>query len=262
MIAILHLSDIHFRPGSNPVSTRVDSIAAAVRAHLQGPTCCFIVVTGDVAYSGHADEYAIAAQFFTSLRQKLSADLSIPIHLLLVPGNHDCNFHSPATLRDFIINHFSRDDVLTPDQELLTNCVSVQRDFLHFLHQLISDAPSETHPVYSEQDYSVGPTTIRFHLYNTAWISRLHELPGTMLYPVSIASTTNSASRPADLAVSRLAPSPKLAGAHQRSSSAHPSRTHVRHPPHRPRARRHSLLAFFRHRGHSHSCRGRRASRS
>ena len=70
MIVILHLSDIHIDDLNNPVATRVDALAAALRAEATPMDACFIVVSGDIAFSGLPPEYSIAHRFLSSLRQK------------------------------------------------------------------------------------------------------------------------------------------------------------------------------------------------
>ena len=66
-IAILHLSDIHFRREreSNSIFERTEQIAAAFRG-LSEPRidACFVAVTGDIAYSGNSQEYSVALDFF------------------------------------------------------------------------------------------------------------------------------------------------------------------------------------------------------
>jgi 3',5'-cyclic AMP phosphodiesterase CpdA len=70
---MIHLSDIHFREGesNNPVLPRTEQIIAAAGSLLVKPAACFVVVSGDIAFSGRAEEYVLAEKFLTGLSGKL-----------------------------------------------------------------------------------------------------------------------------------------------------------------------------------------------
>ena len=92
-IRLLHLSDIHFRTGtswdSDPVLRALARfIGEEVRRGLQPD---LVAITGDLAFSGKAEEYALALdwlehQLWPAFSPVLSRD-----RLLLVPGNHDAD---------------------------------------------------------------------------------------------------------------------------------------------------------------------------
>ena len=95
-IRLLHLSDIHFRAGTawdaNPLLRDLAGfIGRQVRG--QGLVPDLVVVTFDLAYSGIADEYALARAWLNDqLWPRLTPDGSPKLprdRLLLVPGNHD-----------------------------------------------------------------------------------------------------------------------------------------------------------------------------
>ena len=90
-IRILHLSDIHFKTSKawdqDPVLRALARyIGEEVKA---GITPDLVVITGDLAFSGTAEEYALARTWLDEqLWPALGGDLPRE-HLLLVPGNHD-----------------------------------------------------------------------------------------------------------------------------------------------------------------------------
>ena len=94
------LSDTHFlEPGMEPEGTHAyDTLAAfdAVHAHLTDQDVDLVVVTGDIADHGRAEQYEIAAAAFERL--------PTPVHAC--PGNHDFD----APLR----SGFETADVHTP----------------------------------------------------------------------------------------------------------------------------------------------------
>lgn len=96
-IRILHLSDLHF--GANreiqSLATLADIGLFGDRIKAEWPETLMgtagphlIVVTGDIANTGHPDEYRQAYNWFQSLCKNLEWELPSP-RILAVPGNHD-----------------------------------------------------------------------------------------------------------------------------------------------------------------------------
>lgn len=89
-ITWLHLSDVHFKESDaynmdvvlEAFLQDIPQLLAEDRLHPD-----FLVVTGDIAFSGKAKEYELAWHFLDGLRARLN-DLPKE-HLFIVPGNHD-----------------------------------------------------------------------------------------------------------------------------------------------------------------------------
>jgi predicted phosphodiesterase len=85
----LHLSDFHFRASGDPLSQTVaiDALIRDVTRHRNSRVePSFVVVTGDIAFSGRAEEYEAARPYF----DRLSAAAQVaPLAFYFVPGNHD-----------------------------------------------------------------------------------------------------------------------------------------------------------------------------
>lgn len=87
-LTILHLSDLHFREGQDfdrsvvldPLLERINKDSA------RGFLPELIIVSGDIAFSGKKEQYALAHTFLEDL---LSTCLLTKDRLFLVPGNHD-----------------------------------------------------------------------------------------------------------------------------------------------------------------------------
>lgn len=88
----LHLSDLHFTTDTagtvfdHDLKIRealLDDLGKDGRDNYQG-----IFVTGDIAYHGHADEFARASTWLEDVRKKTA---STPEAIFVVPGNHDVN---------------------------------------------------------------------------------------------------------------------------------------------------------------------------
>ena len=91
-ILLLHLSDIHLKSVDDPVAARAISIKEAVVGACPTADACFVAVSGDIANTGDAREYAVAERFFGDLRAALLTSGIPEVQLVFVPGNHDCHF--------------------------------------------------------------------------------------------------------------------------------------------------------------------------
>ena len=205
-IAILHLSDIHFQQSRNPIADRAGAIVAAVRAECSQLRACAIALTGDIAFSGVQEEYGLARTFLSSIRAALLADHpDAPVICIAVPGNHDCDFSGPADLRELTIaNIGSKLEGLAPDGEIAALCLGVQRQFFAFLKELSGVDVPVSERIYYERELALDGHRIRFQCHNSAWMSQLHEEPGRLLFPVSLASSKDSPSRDVTVAVSMI----------------------------------------------------------
>jgi predicted phosphodiesterase len=120
-IRILHLSDIHFRPGrawdSDPVLRHLARFVASDASAGLAPD--LVVLTGDLAFSGQADEYELARTWLErELWPALSTDSARPLsrdRLLLVPGNHDVDRGAIGTVarmvQDGLIENQNQNEV-------------------------------------------------------------------------------------------------------------------------------------------------------
>ena len=188
-IAIVHLSDLHFTsdPARNPVSDRTTKITSAVRSIVQEPLgACFIAVTGDVANTGQTSEYERALDFFTSLQDELREALSLDwIGVVVIPGNHDCNFANPSRVREALIHDtIRRSGPNTIDDSIIDQCIGAQDEFFSFCALFDgSEPPSDAGRIYYEDSFTFDGCTTAFHCFNTAWMSEKEETQGQILFP-------------------------------------------------------------------------------
>jgi predicted phosphodiesterase len=95
----LHISDLHVRTGDSYDRDVVfRALVRCVRGFREkkGRTPDLIFTTGDIGYSGRADEYAIATKFFDELLEAAGLDRR---RLYVVPGNHDVDRDAGSGLR-------------------------------------------------------------------------------------------------------------------------------------------------------------------
>jgi len=192
-LLIVHISDIHFTLSTNPVLAHAERLLEAVRSVSVGITECIVAVTGDVAFSGDKGEYEIAAEFLSKIMTAIRT--TIPhVEMFVIPGNHDCNFTRQSAVRQVLID---QKEVLasvrpSPDESVVENCTTVQDDFFNFLHSIDGTADSSiigAGRLFSTRSFTTGGgSTILVACYNTAWVSRLHEVQGQLVYPVAVAA--------------------------------------------------------------------------
>jgi predicted MPP superfamily phosphohydrolase len=83
-INILHIADLHARVDrEREMALRFDALARDV---LAGPKVHVIALTGDIAFSGKPEQYALAAKHLSALCKRLGLKQS---SVLICPGNHD-----------------------------------------------------------------------------------------------------------------------------------------------------------------------------
>ena len=80
---ILHLSDIHIKTSKDPILKRGADIAATVFASLPSSSHVFIVVSGDIAFSGDAREYEYTKQLFKTIQEIIQRETSCPVNFVL-----------------------------------------------------------------------------------------------------------------------------------------------------------------------------------
>lgn len=87
LLKILHISDLHFRTNSLPQDIVISALTKKIQALSKTDDCPnMLIVTGDVAFGGKADEYAIAKQFIDKIIMSCGIDLK---NVFFIPGNHD-----------------------------------------------------------------------------------------------------------------------------------------------------------------------------
>jgi len=179
-ILLCQLSDIHFKADKkNIIMERVRRITAVINSKIVNHDECFIVLSGDIAFSGNKDEYNIATEFVMELLEECNSE---NIHFLAVPGNHDCDFSKDDSIRKLIVGKIDEPFL---DLSMLERCCSIQNEFFEFFAG-IKDHTAEvfSNKLHTGHAYTVNGKTILFNLINTAWMSRKKEEAGRIVVPV------------------------------------------------------------------------------
>ena len=183
--AIIHLSDIHLKNQLNVASERIKHIAKAVSNVEVDLNAVIVAINGDIAYSGTTEEYAIAKRDILTLKAELENRFrGLPVYVIGVPGNHDCNFKDEQSARRMLIDSIVKDPGQKFGDDVLKQCTGIQANYFSFLNEVQN--PTRIHSIaeaYYEFEVVIERSTILFRCYNTALGSMQHEKPGSLAVP-------------------------------------------------------------------------------
>src|SRR4051812_1538857 len=121
-LAVLHLSDIHIKTGSDPVVGRAKEIASTFFSTARECKASVIVVTGDITFSGDSQQFTIACEFLTTIRDAIQQETGGDVIVIAAPGNHDCKLRPESAARAAIINQVLMQAELAGDPEIIDVC--------------------------------------------------------------------------------------------------------------------------------------------
>lgn len=194
-IQIVHLSDFHIEHPTDAVLARADAIASAAQSLVSSDHDAVVVLaTGDLAYSGTEAQYALVETLLRQLLAKLAASLAernchAPISLVVVPGNHDCDFANSGGARDIVTKDVLKEPSKARDASIADVCTGVQTQFFAFRDRVSVNAPqSPLLAPYSEKlvwvhSIPIGAKRITVTCVNTAWLSQKNERLGGLAFP-------------------------------------------------------------------------------
>lgn len=190
---ILHLSDIHIKTAKDQILQRGTSIAAATFAYLPAASHVFIVCSGDVAYSGAADEYTAAAGLFLAIKEAIQGETHCPISFIFTPGNHDCDFKTDTSARKLLVESMEQRAAHEVDDSIIDACTGIQASFFKFRENLESNPSATDDKLWRASVFQVEGKTIAFDCLNVSWVSKIREESGRLYFPVERYATQSFA---------------------------------------------------------------------
>ena len=181
---ILHLSDIHIRSIDDPIITLSREIAKTAFHDARDTGVCLILVSGDIAFSGSADEYEAAKLFLRNMRDAIENEGCKYVDIIVVPGNHDCNLLPNDSTRNIVIDHIVKTSHVDLASNVVENCTKVQSEFFKFRASITSAEPSSDHQLWTEYEFNIEGNTLRLSALNAAWMSRNPEINGELVFPI------------------------------------------------------------------------------
>ena len=187
-IGILHLSDIHFRKEQfekDSCKEAAEKICAAVKTELIGSTHVLLLVSGDIAFSGMAEEYECASDWFSELYTHIDDTCDATCWILFAPGNHDVDHSENRKIRTALLDQIRKDPTLCSDQQVIDECTKEQGTFFQFIKEMETDdilvydnTLLRIHRIRDDM------TEVQINILNSAWMSSLNETQGSIVYPI------------------------------------------------------------------------------
>lgn len=184
-LLVLHLSDLHITDEKTGILNNSKQIAQSAFLPLRQASACLIIVTGDVAYSGAAEQFVLAEAFLDDIREALKAEGCPVVDIVVVPGNHDCVLTPTDSVRSILIDRVVESPATAEDLDVVTKCTAAQQNFFDFRGRLTRASPCFDHPLWTEYELLVEGRLIRVSAINAAWMSRIPERPGQLVFPVN-----------------------------------------------------------------------------
>ncbi|HEX7965345.1 MAG TPA: metallophosphoesterase [Gammaproteobacteria bacterium] len=184
-ILLVHLSDIHIKSKSDGILSRAQLIAASIFSHLHQADVVFFVVSGDIAWSGLRDQYSEAKKFFSEIERHLLAERNVPIHWILAPGNHDCDFTAGMpSVRETVVNEIARSEGEQITDDKIKICTDVQSEFFDFRSEMSSGLEmSYGDRLLVRYKFNLNGKELTFDCLNVAWLSVRSEEQGKLYFP-------------------------------------------------------------------------------
>lgn len=181
---VLHLSDIHIRSAKDPILSKGKLIAQCTFGELADASIVFVVVSGDVAYSGKKEEYEAAKPLFHDIKNSIQTQKNSPVHFVFVPGNHDCDFSIGGKPRTLTLNAV-REDPTQLDDDVIVLGTSTQIEFRKFSEEFETEGETRAgDSLWKSHRFTVEGNQIVFDGINVAWCSNIKEEPGSLIFPI------------------------------------------------------------------------------
>lgn len=180
---LLHLSDIHIKTPQDPILSRSNDIAACVFSYLPLASHVFVVVSGDIAYSGEASQFSLATEFLSDIRHAIEQEAQVPVTFITTPGNHDCDFNLNTSTRKILVEHITGDNPPGDiDKSIIDTCTEIQKAFFSFRENLEANNEASGDKLWRTSEYDVDGQMLAFECLNVSWISKLKEDPGRLFF--------------------------------------------------------------------------------
>ena len=184
--AIIHITDIHIENDQDQVLARSAEIIRVCNDQLSNVDDAVLVVTGDLANKGAAEQYNICCEFLIKIAKSIKVKSGRLVEIVAVPGNHDCDFTDAHVrkIRSFLLDRINRNDVDGFDHDLVVEAMNPQRNYFDItpeIHSIKDDCP-----IAKYLQMNLGGRNVCFQLFNTAWISELQEQPGRLCMPINL----------------------------------------------------------------------------
>ncbi|TQR15502.1 metallophosphoesterase family protein [Psychrobacillus vulpis] len=199
ILSIIHLTDLHFNLYSNPILEKTEKLCSSIISQVRGSEFVIFCISGDIANTGHSEEYDNHARgFFDNIKELVKSEAGIECDIIFIPGNHDCDFSNKGFIktRELLISTINSNTVNNLDHHTISEIKKIQNNFEKFKEAYhdswIKCETQYTSPLVDSISLTLNDKKITINLINSSWISQIDEKPGQMFYPVKEYSDTIS----------------------------------------------------------------------
>lgn len=189
-VLFLHLSDMHFTADRSYANENCKEIVDAIIPQIMGPIeLIFLVVSGDIAFSGREEEYCAAENFLQDLKKEIIERINIQadnLYLFVVPGNHDRAYPEDR------LSRLQYEQILNGSEDIrvaMENEFAMQNDFFAFAKR---EECNFDNKFFTRKIVEYNGFSFEINLLNTAPMSLLygddhglHYLPDEVLNDLS-----------------------------------------------------------------------------
>lgn len=184
-VVIVHVADIHILNASSTGLMRLRMLADAIGALRVEADAALILLTGDIAFSGKREQYALVETELSGIKKRLSAEWGfVDVRIFACPGNHDCDFDlQKNAIREALLHSVATSG--DGQVDIVRELAEVQSGFNVFLESLDSLNVSSS-PLVSFAELEIAGRSLNIVSVNTSWSSRKSELPGSLRMPAGL----------------------------------------------------------------------------
>lgn len=183
-ITILHLSDIHIFDSNDDILSKAEKISHSLFYILPNTEILIILISGDIAYSGKAEQYDVALDFLLKIKHEIESESTCEIKFILTPGNHDCNFDDDNTTRNLIVNSINDINTSEIDDSIINTATSIQKNFFSFRELLEDNSNVSDDLLWRSTTLECRGKKITFDCLNVSWLSKINEEVGKLYFPI------------------------------------------------------------------------------
>lgn len=184
-LAVIHLSDIHIHGHRDSCFEAAAQMASACYELVRSADECLLAITGDVAFSGAEGEYNSAIErLLNPIVLALEKETGKKVFVSIAPGNHDCVLKPVDEVRETLIAAVIETPAKASSEAMVTACTSAQDSFFAFAEgQLFPSAQFHSRLLW-QQTLKVDDKQVLVTSLNAAWMSRLPEQQGQLVFPL------------------------------------------------------------------------------
>lgn len=185
-LLLIHLSDIHIKNELNPIQSRLELLVRSFKDEAMSVDYIYIVITGDIAYSGLGKEYYIAISLIEEIKSLINVYIKKNAIVIMVPGNHDCDFSCEnQVVRDALISQIRQNNDIANNNAVVRQCCTVQKSYFEFMDLYLDEsaAVQKSELLWIIEFALKSNYKVVFNCYNSSWLSQLKEQYGLLLFP-------------------------------------------------------------------------------